>query len=81
MIFDNVKVGDKFLYKATDEVIEVTELSEKGFKYSVENPHRHMWPARYGPSLHMGGEMFTKHNGYGDFLHKWWDENYERILI
>lgn len=58
MVFDNVSVGDKFrnLSNGLPRWIRVTELTERGFKYECE-PYN-VYPARYGPSLCSGGELF-----------------------
>jgi hypothetical protein len=57
MIFDNVKVGDKFVSKTGTPPgwIKVTELTDNGFKYECE-PYN-VYPLRYGPSLATSGEF------------------------
>jgi len=71
-VFSNVKVGDRFRDLHTGNVIKVTELTEKGFKYEC-TPY-HALPARYGPSLVKSGEIFNKINPQVS-----WDHMYERI--
>lgn len=74
MIFDDVKIGDQFREKISGRTLTVTELTEKGFKYDVL-PHYHAYPARYGPSLVMNGELFVNNPD----VHDYWDNQYERI--
>lgn len=75
MVFDNVKVGDRFRpkFNSLGGVITVTRLTSRGFEYTVETPY-HAFPARYGPSLVTGGELLTN-RVLNDVD---WDAQYER---
>jgi hypothetical protein len=82
MIFDDVKVGDKYLDKHWNQVLVVTKITENGFEYEVESPKRHLYPARYGPSLHTGGELFVKKikEQYGEYAQEYLEKGYEKLL-
>ena len=80
-VFEGIKVGDRFkstsAYNyAMEGVITVTELTEKGFKYTVEKPY-HCFPARYGPSLVEGGELLINSVNHPREL---WNQLYEKVL-
>lgn len=72
MVFDDVKVGDKFRDKKRHITLTVTELTEGGFKYDC-TPH-HVLPARYGFSEVKSGELFYNFHKYID-----WDMFYENV--
>lgn len=79
-VFEGVKVGDRFKstkpYEyALEGVRTVTQLTEKGFKYSVEKPHN-VYPARYGPSLTQGGEMYINSVDHPEAI---WNSMYEKL--
>ena len=51
-VFNDVKVGDRFkhldpYHHAQQGIVTVTELTEAGFKYTIEKPY-HCFPARWG---------------------------------
>lgn len=76
MIFDNVKVGDRFMVrKNIDSAFTVTELTERGFKYTLDVPYN-AYPHRYGPSLVMNGELFCKDPGLSYMP---WDSVYSKV--
>lgn len=65
MVFDDVKIGDKFRDKQKGIILTVTELTPRGFKYDC-TPH-HIYPARMGPSLCTSGELYYKEHDYIDW--------------
>lgn len=73
MIFDDIKLGDKFRDVQTQRILTVTELTEKGFKYTCE-PYQ-VFPARYGQSTSTGGEVYSNLKEHREFF----DRIYERI--
>jgi hypothetical protein len=76
MIFDDVKVGDRFMVRRNIEsAFTVTELTEKGFKYKLDVPY-HAFSARWGPSLVTEGEMFCKDP---ELSYMRWDDVYSKV--
>lgn len=72
MIFDDVKVGDKFRDMITyPTTLTVTELTDRGFKYTC-TPYSAL-PARMGMSTVTGGELY-----YKDHLYINWDVRYAK---
>lgn len=74
MVFDNVRVGDRFKEKQTGRTFEVTDLTVMGFKYKMDQPY-HALPARMGPSLVTEGELFINNPE----LEGHWDHAYEKL--
>ncbi|MGH7744296.1 MAG: hypothetical protein ACREQ5_05670 [Candidatus Dormibacteria bacterium] len=74
MLFDDVKVGDRFRDKQVYKVMTVTELTERGFNYDIE-PYQ-AFPARYGCNLVTNGELLYK--DYPE-LAECWSIHYEKL--
>jgi len=77
MIFDNVKVGDKFLEKHSNRILTITELTEKGLKYTCEPYSIKIGYDAGIPQLGMvsGGELLIKE----PLTAYYWDQNYEKV--
>jgi hypothetical protein len=74
-VFKDVKVGDKFMDKVHPErIMTVEELTPRGFKYTMFPPY-HCLPARMGPSLVVGGELYWIDHPYVS-----WDDQYEKFI-
>jgi len=73
MIFDNVKVGDKFIRSSDGVLMIVTELIESGFAYTC-TPHNPL-PIRWGFVPVTSGKLFYKSHPYVE-----WNKMYVKVL-